>query len=109
MASAHPYAVPRLARLSLLPAGPNPFVGSTGDPTSGSGVKRLRLRLKDGTAVFELGAGDPSCAIAGASGSFFSTDNAILDPPRTPPSHDRKQARTEPDTRIVLANSVGRR
>jgi len=42
------------------------------------------------------------------SGSFFSTAKAIREPPRTPPSQDKKQAKTDPVTRMVPAIKVGR-
>ena len=56
------------------------------------------------------GTGDTllSISLVGA-GSVFSAGKAIRDPPRTPPSHDRKQALIAPQIRIIPAKKVGRR
>jgi len=76
--------------------------------SSAPGERRLLFFRRDGTAVRCDGTGEPFGS-SGARGSFFSTERAIRLPPRTPPSHERKQARTAPMRRMIPAITVGRR
>ena len=66
----------------------------------------LLLLRTDGTAVSCEGAGEGGC---GANASSFSVERAMRLPPRTPPSQDKKHARTAPVIRSAPAKKVGRR
>lgn len=56
------------------------------------------------------GTGDALLSISAVvAGSIFSAGKAIRDPPRTPPSHDRKQALIAPQIRMIPARKVGSR
>lgn len=56
------------------------------------------------------GTGDALLSISAVvAGSIFSAGKAIRDPPRTPPSHDRKQALIAPQIRMIPAKKVGSR
>jgi hypothetical protein len=50
-----------------------------------------------------------SISVVAAAGSLFSMGRAIRDPPRTPPSHDRKHALMAPQIKMIPAKNVGRR
>jgi hypothetical protein len=85
------------------------MVSSPGDK------RKLRLFLIVRIVACCEGTGDALLSIS--AGTFavvdgcsaFSVGRAIRDPPRTPPSQERKQARIAPPIRIIPAKNVGRR
>jgi hypothetical protein len=82
----------------------NPTVSSPGDM-----MKDLLFLIVLIVACWD-GTGDTLLSISLAvAGSVFSAGKAIRDPPRTPPSHDRKQALIAPQIRMIPAKKVGRR
>jgi len=86
------------------PAPPAAVSGSPGDK------RMLLLCLREGPAVRSEGTGDASRLSEDVRrGSSFSIVRVIRDPPRTPPSHERKHDKKAPRKRIVDPISVGRR
>jgi len=82
----------------------NPTVSSPGDMT-----KDLLFLIVLIVAWWD-GTGDTLLSISlVVAGSVFSAGKVIRDPPRTPPSHDRKQALIAPHIRMIPARKVGRR
>lgn len=78
-----------------------------------SAGERIRLRLFLIVRIVACcdGTGDAlrSISCPGLTVSVFSMGKVIRDPPRTPPSHDKKQASTAPMSKMMPAKKVGRR